>query len=49
MGVPCAYGESRPFLKSTLLMETAKFIVKSTSKGLLYLSIAVSVEYEGKP
>lgn len=31
------------------LMETVKFIVKSTSEGLPYLLITVSVEYEGKP
>lgn len=30
-------------------METAEFIAKSASKGLLYLLIAVSVEYEEKP
>lgn len=49
MGVMCAYGESRPFLKSTLLMETAEIFVRSTSEGLLYLLIAVSVDYGGKP
>lgn len=49
MGVVCAYGESRPFLKSALLMETAEVIVRSTSEGLLYLLITVSVDYGGKP
>lgn len=48
MGVVCAYGECRPFLKSTLLMETAEIIVRSASEGLLSLLIAVSVEYGGK-
>lgn len=49
MGVVCIYGESRPFLKSTLLMETPKITVRSTLEGLLYLLIALSLEYGGMP
>lgn len=49
MGVVCVYGESRPFLKSTLLMETSKITVRSTLEGLLYLLIALSLEYGGIP
>lgn len=48
MGVVCAYREGRPLLKSTLLMEAAEVTVRSTLEGLLYLLMAVSVEYGGK-
>lgn len=49
MGIVCAYGESRPFLKSTLIMETPKITVRSTLEGLLYHLIALSLEYGGIP
>lgn len=44
MGIVCAYGESRPFLKSTLIMETPKITVRSSLEGLLYLLIDLSLE-----
>lgn len=49
MGVVCAYGESRPFLKSTLLMGTADATPGSSAEGLPCRSVAVSVEYRENP